>query len=114
MIEEFGDYDLIEEALGGISEDFERHWDWFTYGENSEYNVDVNVMIRKTLQGLFGKEETLKAIRQRFCIDMTLEIFAMIAKDSEESTPILSLDDDIVAFLHKSGVRMKLDYFIRE
>ena len=112
LLDECFDTDLAEGALGEITEGFQRRWKWFEYGKNSEYNVDVNVMLRQTLSGLFGKEEQLKAVRDRFCIDPVLQVFTVIAKGSEEPNQYLSLERDIIEFLHKAGVRLQLDYCI--
>lgn len=112
LIDEHFDSFKLDDALGEVADGFENHWQWFIYGHNEDYDVDVNVMLRKTLEGLFGKEEAIKAVRDRFCIDMTLEIFAVLAKDSEEPTPYLSPERDIIEFLHKSGVRLRLGYCV--
>lgn len=108
--EERFDSFLIEDAFSKIAEKFERYYHFFRYGRNVCYNVDVNVMLRETLKGLFGKEEELKALRYRFCLSLTLEIFSVIIKDSEEPKQCLSLDEDIIEFLHKSGTQLKFGY----
>lgn len=106
--EGFGE-EPIEYALEEISTDFRQRGNSFEYGENTDYDADVNVMLRKTLGGLFGCERALKAIRHRYGVAMQLEVFATIIEDSQEPKQRLSLDKDIADFLQQSGVRLKLD-----
>ena len=107
--EELCERETIESAIKEIA-DFTEAADHFYYGKNNEYNVDVNVMIRKTLARLFGKEDRLKFIQERHCAVLQLEIFSLIVRDSEQPNQLLSLDKDIVEFLHKSGTQLKFDY----
>lgn len=100
--------DLIEVALRNITDGFKRISDCFKCGVNDDYDADVNVMLRKTLKNLLGKEAMFKEIRERFCVSMTLEIFAVIAESSEEPKQRLSLDSDIKAFLDLSGVKLNV------
>lgn len=104
------DSDLLEEAVSELSFDYTRRANSFTLAYNDEYEPNVNAMLRKTLQGLFGRERELKRLRERFCKIITLEIFAVIIKESEEPKQILSLEEDITEFLHASGVELKLGY----
>lgn len=108
--EAFYDDDSLEQALSEISEDFVRRYKSFAFEDYDEYDVDVNVMLRKMLKDLFGKEQKLKEITEKFFKVITLEIFAVKVKDSEEPEQILSLDKDIIEFLHKSGVELKSGY----
>ena len=81
-------------------------------GLNKNYDVDINNMIRKTIFDLLGKEEEIKKYLKQNKIEEFLEIVPEIASKSNESKPILSLDEDIIEFLYKSGIRMDLDYYI--
>lgn len=81
-------------------------------GLNKNYDVDINNMIRKTIFDLLGKEEEIKKYLKENKIEAFLEIVPEIASKSNESKPILSLDEDIIEFLYKSGIRMDLDYYI--
>lgn len=81
-------------------------------GLNKNYDVDINNMIRKTIFDLLGKEEEIKKYLKVNKIEAFLEIVPEIASKSNESKPILSLDEDIIEFLYKSGIRMDLDYYI--
>jgi len=106
------DYSAIEGVFQAVSEEItERSCKFFT-DYNEEYDVDVNVMLRKTLKNLFGKEKQLKEIRDYYCIATYIEIFAVFTEDSEGPKPILSLDEDILKFLHETGAELKFDYYI--
>ena len=81
-------------------------------GYNDRYRVNVNEMIRKTLSELAGKTDLLAELRRRYDLTYFLEIVPEIASGSDEPTPILSLDEDIVEFLARTGARHDLDYYV--
>lgn len=81
-------------------------------GLNEQYNVDVNEMIRLTLKNLLGKEDKIREMQKLFSVQTALEIVPYIVAESEEPTQLLSLDDDIIAFLYKSCTAHDLDYYI--
>lgn len=84
----------------------------FVIGQNTEYNTDVNEMLRVTLSDLFGKERELLRLSREYGVRIALEIVPRIAADSDSPNPILSLDGDIIEFLYKSGATLDLDYYI--
>lgn len=75
-------------------------------GRNEEYDADVNVMIRKTLKHLFGKEKGLRAIQDEYWLAMTLDVVVLTDKDSKEPPQNLQLDEDIKEFLQKANVEL--------
>lgn len=79
---------------------------------NEEYDVDINNMVRKTIKDFVGKEKKIKQMLQRLGAEMYLEIVPYIRADCEDPKPILSLDDDIIEFAYKSGVKLDIDYYI--
>ena len=87
-------------------------WDYhlLLIGFNFDYDVDVNKMLRITLKDLFGKEDKLKLLQEKFSVPITLEIVPYIEYQSNEPKQILSLERDIIEFLHKSDVKMSLFY----
>lgn len=89
---------------------FNRHH--FVIGVNSDYNVYVSDMARVTLKDLFGKEEQIVELKKRFNLTTVLSIVPYIVKDSDEPNQCLSLDDDIIEFLYKTGTQMDLDYYV--
>ena len=103
---------LFEELVGT----FDCRWykEKYAYHTkvNTHYDVDVNNMLRITLAPFFGKEHDLKRISERFGIDFVLEIVAELEPNSPQPTPILSLDKDIIAFLHLSSTTHDLDLYI--
>lgn len=94
----------------GIIPEWRRHH--FVLGLNEQYNVDVNEMIRVTLKNLLGKEDKIRQMQKLFSVQTALEIVPYIVAESEEPTQLLSLDDDIIAFLYKSCTAHDLDYYI--
>lgn len=81
-------------------------------GENEDFDVDVNVMIRKTLTGFFGREQLLLGLRRDFSAEIYLVVVPQIVADSDEPRQILSLDSDVIEFLYKAGVKYDLDYYV--
>lgn len=101
--------DFITEKLG-VTPKWRRHH--FVIGYNEKYDVDVNEMLRVTLNGLFGKEDLIKELQQKFALTAVLEIVPYIAEESEEPKQYLTLERDIIDFLYKSGAEMDLDYYV--
>lgn len=113
--EQIGIYnkDEVEQAiieLLGVKPVFNRHS--FEIGRNEAYSVNVSDMVRVTLKDLKGKEQEILNIKRRFMLTTCLQIVPHIVADSELPNQCLSLDDDIIAFLHKSGTSMDLDYYV--
>ncbi len=98
----------FEDKILSITEDFEQFDNWFRIGFNEEYDTDVNVMLRKTLKDLFGKEERLKDVFGWLGVPITLEIYATVIEDSDEPKQNLTIDKDVTDFLQKSGIELKL------
>ena len=84
----------------------------FEIGLNETYCADVNEMIRVTLKDLFGKEERLKKLQEEFSASMVLEIVPCIESGSADPKPVLSLGQDIIAFLYESGAEVDIDYYV--
>lgn len=81
-------------------------------GRNDDYQVYVSDMVRVTLRDLFGKEDIIVRLKKRFNLASYLLIVPYIATNSEDVNQCLSLDDDIIEFLYKTGTSMDLDYYI--
>lgn len=94
----------------GVVPQWDRHR--FEIGICYSYDVDVNVMIRKTLCGILEKGKRLREICEYFGVTATLEVVPTIACGSEEPSQCLSLDKDIIAFLYESGAGFDLDYYV--
>lgn len=100
------DREQIEKAFHKIAP-FVGRWDYFSCGENTDYDVDINRMIRKTLAELFGKEEQIKEFQDQYYVVLELEIFAVVVKDTDQPQQRLSLDQDIIEFLYKTDTKLK-------
>lgn len=107
-------------APKGLADDLDRTFDcpWiagkhdFSTPVNSRYDVDVNNMLRVTLQPFFGKEAELKRIAAEYDVEFVLEIVPELQANSTEPTPILSLDKDIIKFLYLSDAIHDLDLYV--
>lgn len=113
--EQIGIYnkDEVEKAIINaldVAPTFNRHQ--FEIGRNDDYNVYVSEMCRQTLKDLFGKEQAILELKKKYSLSTTLEIVPYIVVDSEAPNQCLSLDDDVIAFLHDTGTQMDLDYYI--
>lgn len=78
-------------------------------GYCNDFNVDINVMVRKTLKGLMDKEDILLKLKDKYDLEYYLERVVYI---NEDIKPLLSLDYDVVSFLYKSESIDDLDYYI--
>lgn len=104
--------DKVGRAISAFTEDYVLKKYGFKIALNEQYDVDINNMVRKTIQDFIGKEKELRQMLVKFDAEMYLEIVPYIYADCEEPHPILSPDDDIIEFLYKSGVRLDIDYYI--
>lgn len=96
--------------------DFIEMSDWYIddqieIGFNTNYEVDVNDMLRETLKDLFGKEKILVELAEKYDLEYFLERVPTIVIDSDDPYPILSLDMDIVDFLHYTNTKDDLDFY---
>ena len=69
-------------------------------------------MVRQTLKNLFGKEDVLLELKEKYNLQYSLERVPTINTRSQEPMPKLSLDNDVIEFLCKIGAKDDLDYFI--
>lgn len=81
-------------------------------GRNEVYDDDVNVMIRRTLKNLLGKEEILLELKNEYKLTYVLERVPIISTEDNAPYQKLSLDSDVITFLHKTGTRDDLDYHL--
>lgn len=100
---------FIKEAFGVVPR-WDRHH--FVIGYNDTYDIDVNQMLHVTLKDLFGKQDQIRELQQKFPVTTVLEIIPHIIADSEEPKQCLSPDRDILDFLSESGTALDLDYYI--
>ncbi len=81
-------------------------------GENYEFDIDINAMLRKSLKDLFGKEEILVEMKKKYALEYYIERVPTIVADGEIPNQLLSLDSDIIEFMYKTGAHDDLDYFV--
>jgi len=82
-------------------------------GRHEDCNQSGNAMIRETLKDLFGKEDILVELKKKYSLSFTLERVPFIHRNVDADKQIhLSLADDIIAFMYKTGTHDDLDYFL--
>ena len=103
----------VKTLIGEVEEDYVRVFSGrvVEIGRNEQYDSDVNVMIRKTLKHLFGKETGLRAIQDKYWLAISLDIVALTDKDAKEPKQNLQLDEDIKEFLEKANIELNLQKF---
>lgn len=89
-----------------------RENDEITIGFNDEYDVNINVMLRKTLNDLTSKRELLLNLKKELNLEYYLVLVPEIYSDSDEPNQILSLESDIIEFLYLTKTEQDLDYYI--
>jgi hypothetical protein len=105
-------FSVLENAIKKLTSDYARVNDEFVICVNCDYDVDVNVMARKTVREFIGREQELIALQNLFKVDIWLEIVPYILHDADEPKPLLSLERDLIEFLYKSCVELDIDYYI--
>ena len=81
-------------------------------GECYDFDMDINVMLRKSLKDLFGKEEILVELKNKYALEYYVERVPTLVSDSDRPNQFLSLDSDIIEFMYKTGAHDDLDYFV--
>ena len=110
------EFDLADfcERLGLDYEMTERFSteDSMDLGRCEEFDPDINVSVRKTLDCFFGKEDILVELSEKYSLKYYLERVPIAS--SEEGYPYQrwSLDDDIIEFMYKTKTHDDLDYHI--
>ena len=89
-----------------------RENDEITIGFNDEYDVNINVMIRKTIKDLTSKIEILSNLKKELNLEYYLVLVPEIYSDNDEPNQILSLERDIIEFLYLTKTEQDLDYYI--
>ena len=69
-------------------------------GRNDIYDTDINVMIRKSLKDLFGKEDVLLELKNKYNLEYVLERVPALLFKNQDYNQRLSLDYDIIEFMY--------------
>ena len=81
-------------------------------GQNECYNVDINVMVRQTLAPIWDKQKLLAELKRQYSLTYYLVRVAHVYANCASPKPLLSLDADVVEFLHQTGTLDDLDYYV--
>ena len=80
-------------------------------GRNELFDSNINVMVRKSIKDLIGKENILLELKEKYNLEYFIERVPIIKKENKPYLK-LSLEDDIIEFMYKSKTSDDLDYFI--
>ena len=95
--------------------EYVKNWggeNWLQIGKNENFNFNINVMIRKTIKYLIGKEEVLLQLKNKYKLKYYIERVPLITFEKSDTYQKLSLEDDIIEFMYKSKTSDDLDYHI--
>lgn len=95
--------------------EYVKNWggeNWLQIGKNENFNFNINVMIRKTIKDLIGKEEVLLQLKNKYKLKYYIERVPLITFEKSDTYQKLSLEDDIIEFMYKSKTSDDLDYHI--
>ncbi|MBQ8397215.1 MAG: hypothetical protein IJX53_03325 [Clostridia bacterium] len=81
-------------------------------GYNDHYLQNINEMIRITIRDLLPIVDLLIDLKSIHALEYCLEVVPEIASESDDIKPNLSLEPDIIAFLHQTGTIYDLDYYV--
>ena len=79
-------------------------------GKNKVYGVDVGSMVIKTLTPLFGKEELLKELKDKYNLHYYIEIVPSLY--SNNITPAFFFNSKIIEFCYKTQTEIDIDLYL--
>lgn len=80
------------------------------YGRCSEYNVEVEMQMRKTIEQLKDKVSLLNKIREKHDVSFVLEIVPSIYAD--DTVPSLAPSLDIIDFCYATRTQIDIDLYV--
>ena len=81
------------------------------YGDNEDYDADTEIMLSKTLEGLWNKKELLIQIKKTFDdVEFVLMVVPVVRYD--ESTPTLAPTLEIMKWCVDTGTDMVIDLYV--
>ena len=99
----------------GLSYEEMQNWDngeSLTIGWNNSFDIDINVMVRKSLGVLMGQAKELAKLKEEYGLEYYLARVPTLIGETEKPRQILSLAADVIRFLAESGTSDDLDYYI--
>lgn len=81
-------------------------------GRNELFDLDINVMLRRTLKNLLGNEDILLALKEKYALTYTLERVPLLQAAENAPHQRLFLDEDILRFMYLCKVKDDLDYHV--
>lgn len=82
-------------------------------GYNNKYNVEIDLMIEKTIKELRSKIKELRELKLKYPdIEYTLEVVPEINLNSDEPNPYISPTKEIMKFLVEIEADYDIDYYI--
>ncbi len=99
----------IENELKAITKNYEIKDNNFEIGRNENSNVDINEMLRVTINDFINQESFFKNLKNKYDVNIYLEVVPYLGEDYK---PILSIEKDIIKFLYLSEIEFDMDYYI--
>jgi hypothetical protein len=83
-----------------------------TFGWNEKFDIDINVMVRKSLGFFIDKAKDLAKLKEEYGLEYYLERVPALVRGEEQPRQVLSLAADVIRFLAETGTVDELDYCI--
>ena len=84
----------------------------WTCGRCDAYDIELSQMMQKTIRGLRNKTDTLRQIKARFDVSMTIEVVPTLCPD--DTAPVLAPSMDIMRFCVETGTELDIDLYFCE
>ncbi len=97
-----------DKRRNGTVYDF-AHWE---IGRCDEYDIEVNVQMRKTISVLLDKIELLNKIKQENQVSFYLEVVPTIY--ANDINPCLAPSLDIIDFCHATRTKIDIDMYVMD
>lgn len=97
-----------DKRSNGTVYDF-AHWE---IGRCDEYDVEVNIQMRKTVSVLLDKIELLNKIKQENQVSFYLEVVPTIY--ANDTSPCLAPSLDIIDFCHATRTEIDIDMYVMD
>ncbi len=81
----------------------------YVFGETETYDINLNNMVRRTIEDLTGREEEAREFLKEHGMELHLKVLVYLEERSAEKKPILPPDRALIDFLHNSGAKLEIE-----
>ncbi len=107
-LEPFESWQKGDKRANGTPYTFSR----WSFGKCVDYDAEVSNQIIKTITPLIGKVDLLNEIREMYEVSYYIEVIPKIY--SEESTPALGANLEVIDFCHATKTEIDIDLYVYE